>query len=97
MSVITGLLDNLYAERQALKDAQERAQSYIPAEIKDWIAASEQRIACLEQEIKSKAEYIPDSRSHTLEGTYLQLVWVEGGEVTYTRKSAWSIRARGRK
>lgn len=96
MSVICNLLDELAGLRQAAAAAEAEIERQVP----DLIARKaeiERQAKALEDVIKDKAKYIPPSQAHTLRGGALQLVWVEGGPVSYIRPDGWSIRKVGKK
>lgn len=96
MSKITALLDELHNLRQAAAQLDADIERLVPADLierRDCLAA---RVKELEEDIKRRAEFIPDGQAHTLVGQWLQLVWQPETPVAYVRKAHWAIKKRGK-
>jgi hypothetical protein len=76
MSVIAGLLDNIY-DRQVRVGSLKARIRVLAGSLFDEVEVLEDEITRITKEAKVKAEFIPITARHTLKGSALQLVFSE--------------------
>jgi hypothetical protein len=76
MSVIAGLLDNIY-DRQVRVGSLKARIRILAGPLFDEVEVLEDEITRITKEAKVKAEFIPITARHTLKGSALQLVFSE--------------------
>lgn len=97
MSKITDQLDCLYTQRLALAALTAEIEAAIPEDLRQRRDELTACVKAAEEDIKRRAEFIPDSQAHTLVGSHLQLVWQPETPVSYVRKAYWAIKSVGKK